>query len=109
MIAVFDEPAGQLFEVGGSPAAENTSPRSELGTVGDRLKQRLNGGQHQARRFARVELFQEPEPLPSDLIDGMAGGRLVVPGRKEDGTDAGEAKQVAGPGVHVARMGDDDE
>ncbi len=38
LIAVFDEPAGQLFEVGGSPAAENTSPRSELGTVGDSVE-----------------------------------------------------------------------
>ena len=37
----------------------------------------------QARRLAGIELFQEAEALAGDLIDGMAGGRLVVPGGEE--------------------------
>ncbi len=109
LVAVIDEPGGQLLQVGRLAAPERAAARGELGPAGDRLQERLNGGQQQARGVVGVELFEETETLAGDLIDDLAGRRLIVPGGKDRGADAGEREEIAGPAVEVARVGDDDE
>jgi hypothetical protein len=73
------------------------------------LQEGLEGGQEQARRLGRFELTQDAQALAGDLVDSFLLGRETVPGGQDEGMMAGEAGEVGGPGVEVARMSDDDQ
>ncbi len=58
-------------------------------------------------------MLQDTETLTGNLIDCPARcfglGAEIVPGREDDGINAGEAGQVAAPAVEIARMREHDE
>src|SRR5205823_14752614 len=58
--SVIDQPAGQIIGIDLLALAQGSSMPGQLGTVGDRLDQRLNGGKEVARRVARFQLPQNP-------------------------------------------------
>ena len=72
-----------------------------------RLNQGLDRGQDVARRGSAFQHLEEPQPLAGDLVGhGVLVGQ-VVPGGEDGRPGAAEAVQVVGPGVEVARVGDD--
>ncbi len=109
LVAVGNEPGGHFLHVHGFAAAEDATAGRELGACGDRLEQRLDGGQHQARRFDGIELFQETQTPADGLVHRLPGDGLIVAGGEKRGAKAGEADQIAGPRIDFVGVGDDDE
>ncbi len=107
--AALDQPFGKIFERYFLADAHLFSLLGKLVAVGDRLQQGLHGGQEKARRGIVLELAQQAQALASDLVDHGLGTGQGVPGGEDVGAHAGEAGEVVGPGIEVARVGQDDE
>jgi hypothetical protein len=106
--AMLDQPGAQLVQVHRVADAQCPPLPGQLLPVRYWLQEGLEGSQQVARRLIVFELLEHAQALAGNLIEDGVGRGQRVPGGEDDRPSAGEANEVFGPAVEVARVGQDD-
>jgi len=106
---VIEQPVRQFVQVHDLAGGQSAFALAELHAIRHRLDEGLDRGEDAARRRVGFQRSEDSQSLPRHLVGDAVLVGQGVPGREDGRPRAGEAVQVVGPGIEVARVSDDDQ